>query len=91
VRDTNIVSYTLWILKNLKVSDNLHCRACRLVGNLSECSWHAKTFYNAGAIQALQDVLRTKANTQTYLMAIRAVRHVSLLLNTTFTQENFLQ
>lgn len=56
------------------MSDNLHCRACRLIGNLSDCSWHAKAFYDAGVVPALYEILKNKANTQTYLMAIRAVR-----------------
>ncbi|KAJ8679925.1 hypothetical protein QAD02_015712 [Eretmocerus hayati] len=76
VRDTNIIKYTLWILRNLKVSDNLHCRACRLVGNLSDCTRHAKGFFDAGIIEALHDVLTTSANSQTYMMAIRAVRNI---------------
>ncbi|XP_058803227.1 armadillo repeat-containing protein 5 [Phymastichus coffea] len=76
VQDTNIVSYTLWILNNLEVGDTLHCRACRLIGNLSDCISYAKAFYNAGAIQSLNYVLRTKANQQTYTMAIRAIRNI---------------
>lgn len=75
VRNTKVVPNTLWILNNLNVNDNLHCRACRLIGNLSDCSFHAKAFFEAGAIQSLNDLLHTKANAQTYSMAIRAVRY----------------
>ncbi|OXU25505.1 hypothetical protein TSAR_000315 [Trichomalopsis sarcophagae] len=76
VRDTNITFNTIWILKNLKMSENLQCRACRLIGNLADCSWHAKAFYDAGVVSVLHDIIKNKANVPTYLMAIRAVRNI---------------
>ncbi|XP_011506421.1 PREDICTED: armadillo repeat-containing protein 5-like [Ceratosolen solmsi marchali] len=76
VRDTNIVTYTLWILQNIRIRDNLHCRVYRLIANLSECRWFAKAFCTAGVIQELHDILHLKTNPQTDMMAIRAVRNI---------------
>lgn len=63
------------IIENLKLNAMLHCRACRLVSNLSECSWHAKELCNAGVMKALVALLTSKTDVQTYCMAIRAVRY----------------
>ena len=57
----------------------LHCRACRLVSNLSECSWHAKELCDAGIIKTLMALLTSKTDVQTYCMAIRAVRYIIVL------------
>jgi len=63
------------IIENLELNAMLHCRACRLVSNLSECSWHAKELCNAGVMKALVLLLTSKTDIQTYCMAIRAVRY----------------
>lgn len=63
------------IIENLELNAMLHCRACRLVSNLSECSWHAKELCNAGVMKALVALLTSKTDIQTYCMAIRAVRY----------------
>lgn len=87
------------IIENLEWNAMLHCRACRLVSNLSECSWHAKELCNAGVIKALVALLTSKTDVQTYCMAIRAVRYeiasdsisvVSLLLNYIYFIINFM-
>lgn len=68
------------IIKNLKLDTKLHCRACRLVSNLSECRWHVKELCDAGVVKALVPHLILKTNTQTYCMAIRAVRYKIILV-----------
>ncbi|XP_015185969.1 PREDICTED: armadillo repeat-containing protein 5 [Polistes dominula] len=76
VKGTRIGYYIICIMKKLKSDSAIQCRACRLIGNLSECSWHAKSLYEAGSIQELSKLLQSKTNTQTYLMVIRAIRNI---------------
>nr|XP_012223821.1 PREDICTED: armadillo repeat-containing protein 5 [Linepithema humile] len=76
VRSSEIGSNVVLIIKNSKLDNRLHCRACRLVSNLSECSWHAKVLYNTGIVEALKELLMSKTSTQTYCMAVRAVRNI---------------
>ncbi|KAI4495640.1 hypothetical protein M0802_008475 [Mischocyttarus mexicanus] len=76
VKGTKIAYYILCIIKKLKSDSAIQCRACRLIGNLSECSWHAKTLYEAGSIQELSKLLQSETNMQTYLMVIRAIRNI---------------
>ncbi|KAK2581865.1 hypothetical protein KPH14_002328 [Odynerus spinipes] len=76
VKGTKIGYYVLYIIKNLKLNSTLHCRACRLIGNLCECGWHAKSLYEAGSIHALSNLLQSKTNMQTYLMVVRAIRNI---------------
>lgn len=66
-------------MKNHTLDSTVHCRACRLVGNLSECSWHAKSLYNDGVVESLTTFLKLKINKQTYLMAVRAIRYKNLM------------
>ncbi|OAD58302.1 Armadillo repeat-containing protein 5 [Eufriesea mexicana] len=76
VKGSKIVSRVVTIIKHIKLGNTIHCRACRLIGNLSECNWHAKSLYEAGAIQALVDLLQLDIYMQTYLMGIRAIRNI---------------
>ncbi|KYM95607.1 Armadillo repeat-containing protein 5 [Cyphomyrmex costatus] len=76
VRNSKITFNVVFILENLELNAMLHCRACRLVSNLSECSWHAKELCDAGVIKALVALLTSKTDVQTYCMAIRAVRNI---------------
>jgi len=57
------------------MNGKLHCRACRLISNLSECSWHANKLYDAGVVEILAVLLKSKTDMQTYLMIIRAIRY----------------
>lgn len=63
------------IIKHIKLGNNIHCRACRLIGNLSESDYHAKSLCEVGAIQALVDLLQLDTYMQTYLMGVRAIRY----------------
>lgn len=74
MRDTRIAHNVVWIIKNLTSGMTLHCRACRLIANMAESRCHAKKLYDVGVIKALDDIINSKANTQTLTMAIRAVR-----------------
>lgn len=56
VRETKLASHILFLLKNVKLSANLQCRACRLIGNLLDCSWHAKNFYKSGVVEVLENI-----------------------------------
>nr|XP_033322147.1 armadillo repeat-containing protein 5 [Megalopta genalis] len=76
VRGSKIANNIVSIIKYIKLESTLQCRACRLIGNLSECDWHAKSFCKAGAIQAIVDLLQLNTNTQTYLMSVRAIRNI---------------
>ncbi|XP_011175415.1 armadillo repeat-containing protein 5 [Solenopsis invicta] len=76
VRNSKIEFNVLLIIENLEQNAMLHCRACRLVSNLSECSWHAKEMCDAGIMKALVALLTSKTNVDTYCMAIRAVRNI---------------
>ncbi|KAG7208927.1 hypothetical protein KM043_015106 [Ampulex compressa] len=78
VRGSKINNYVVHIIKTQALGNSLHCRACRLIGNLSELESHAKTLCDVGAIQALTSLLQEKANMQTYLMAVRAIRNIWL-------------
>ncbi|XP_033361195.1 armadillo repeat-containing protein 5 [Bombus vosnesenskii] len=74
VRGSRIAIYVVSIVKYMKLNSSMVCRACRLIGNLSECDWHAKSLCEAGAIQALINLLQLDTYVYIYLMAIRAVR-----------------
>ncbi|RLU27291.1 hypothetical protein DMN91_001092 [Ooceraea biroi] len=76
VKSSKIGSNIISIIKNLKLDSKLHCRACRLVSNLSECSWHANKLYDAGVVETLTALLKSKTDMQTYLMAVRAIRNI---------------
>ncbi|CAL7947352.1 unnamed protein product [Xylocopa violacea] len=76
VKGSKIACRVVSIIKHIKLGNTIHCRACRLIGNLSECEWHAKSLCEAGAIQALVDLLQLETNIQTYLMGIRAIRNI---------------
>ncbi|XP_078044752.1 BTB/POZ domain-containing protein Rnb isoform X2 [Augochlora pura] len=76
VRGSKIANNVVSIIKCIKIDGTLHCRACRLIGNLSECEWHAKSFCEAGAIQAIADLLQLNTNMQTYLTSVRAIRNI---------------
>ncbi|XP_011873921.1 PREDICTED: uncharacterized protein LOC105565385 [Vollenhovia emeryi] len=76
VRNSKIGFNVVLIIENLESNAMLHCRACRLVGNLSECRWHAEKLCNAGVIKALVALLQSKTDEQTYCMAVRAVRNI---------------
>ncbi|XP_051162423.1 armadillo repeat-containing protein 5 [Leptopilina boulardi] len=76
VRAPKIAIYTLWIIRNLEGSYNLHCRAVRLIGNLSECSWHAKSFCDQKAVGVLTDILHSKTYTEVHIMTVRAIRNI---------------
>ncbi|XP_076653762.1 BTB/POZ domain-containing protein Rnb isoform X2 [Halictus rubicundus] len=76
VRGSKIAVNVVSVIKYIKLESTLHCRACRLIGNLSECDWHAKSLCNAGAIQAIVDLLQLDTNMQTYLMSVRAIRNI---------------
>ncbi|XP_035723787.1 armadillo repeat-containing protein 5-like [Vespa mandarinia] len=76
VKGTKIGYYVLYIIQNFKLDNSLHCRASRLIGNLCECGWHARSLYEAGSIQALAKLLQSKTNMQTYLMVVRAIRNI---------------
>ncbi|XP_066589441.1 armadillo repeat-containing protein 5 [Prorops nasuta] len=77
LRETEIGINALWILKKWKstnVSQNLHCRAYRLIGNLMKCEFHANSMCNLGATQFLATALQEKTDVATLLMALRAAR-----------------
>ncbi|XP_012349280.1 armadillo repeat-containing protein 5 [Apis florea] len=76
VKGSKIATHVISIIKHIKLGNSLHCRACRLIGNLSECDWHAKSLCEAGAVQALVDLLQLDIYMQTYLMGIRAIRNI---------------
>ncbi|XP_050457379.1 armadillo repeat-containing protein 5 isoform X1 [Cataglyphis hispanica] len=76
IKHSKIGINVVLIIKNLKLDTKLHCRACRLVSNLSECRWHVKELCDAGVLKALMPLLILKTNMQTYCMAIRAVRNI---------------
>ncbi|XP_029162891.1 LOW QUALITY PROTEIN: armadillo repeat-containing protein 5 [Nylanderia fulva] len=76
VKDTKIGINVVLIIKNLQLDTKLHCRACRLISNLSESSWHVKELCDAGVVKALVPLLILKTSTQTYCMAIRAMRNI---------------
>ncbi|XP_060811648.1 armadillo repeat-containing protein 5 [Bombus pascuorum] len=76
VRGSKIASRVVSIIKHIKLENTIHCRACRLIGNLSESDWHAKSLCEAGAVQALINLLQLDTYMQTYLMAVRAVRNI---------------
>ncbi|XP_003704054.2 BTB/POZ domain-containing protein Rnb [Megachile rotundata] len=76
VRGSKIANRVVSIIKHIKLENTLHCRACRLIGNLSECDWHAKSLCEAGAVQALVNLLQLDTNMQTYLMGVRAIRNI---------------
>ncbi|CAL1688770.1 unnamed protein product [Lasius platythorax] len=76
VKNSKIGINVVLIIKNLKLDTKLHCRACRLVSNLSECSWHVKELCDAGVVKALIPLLILKTSTQTYCMAVRAMRNI---------------
>ncbi|EGI67349.1 PREDICTED: armadillo repeat-containing protein 5-like [Acromyrmex echinatior] len=76
IRNSKIRFNIVLILENLELNTMLHCRACRLVSNLSECSWHAKELCDAGIMKTLVALLMSKTDVQTYCMAIRAVRNI---------------
>lgn len=76
LRDSKLKEYIISILKDLRLSSTIHCRACRLVSNLSECSWHAESLYNAGVVEPLAALLRINTVKQTYIMAVRALRNI---------------
>jgi len=64
------------IIKNPIIEGKVHCRACRLISNLAECSWYANKLYHAGVIEPLVVLLKSKTDMQTYIMIIRAIRYV---------------
>ncbi|KAL0099280.1 hypothetical protein PUN28_020093 [Cardiocondyla obscurior] len=74
-RDSNIDDYAVIILKDPR-NATLHCRACRLISNLSRCSWHAEKLCNCGVVTGLKIILKSKTDTWTHSMAIRAVRNI---------------
>lgn len=74
VRESNIGDNVIYIMKNHALDSAIHCRACRLVGNLSECSWHAEILYNGGVVMPLTMFLNIKTKWITSLTAIRAIR-----------------
>ncbi|XP_014488960.1 PREDICTED: armadillo repeat-containing protein 5-like [Dinoponera quadriceps] len=76
VQGSNIGDNIIHIMKNHTLDSKVHCRACRLVGNLSECKWHAEALYNGGVIEPLTTFLKLQTNRQTYLTAIRAIRNI---------------
>ncbi|XP_029052676.1 armadillo repeat-containing protein 5 [Osmia bicornis bicornis] len=76
VKGSKIASRVVSIIKHIKLENALHCRACRLIGNLSECNWHAKSLCEAGVVQALVALLKLDTNMQTYLMGVRAIRNI---------------
>ncbi|XP_017887307.1 armadillo repeat-containing protein 5 [Ceratina calcarata] len=76
VRESKIASRVVCIIKHIKLGNTIHCRACRLIGNLAECDWHAQSLCKAGAIQALVELFKVDINMQTYLMGIRAIRNI---------------
>lgn len=89
----------MFIIENLEWNSMLHCRAYRLVGNLSECSWHAEELCNAGVMKPLVALLTSKTDVQNYCMAVRAVRYkivldsinvICLLLNCIYPIINFM-
>lgn len=46
------------------------------MGNLSESKSHARSLCDVGAVSALTETLRSRANAQTLCMAVRAVRNI---------------
>lgn len=70
-----IANNVVWIIKNLGPGLTLHCRACRLIGNMADSKRHTKALCKAGVIPALNGIISdAKTNTPTLLMAIRAIR-----------------
>ncbi|XP_015597251.1 armadillo repeat-containing protein 5 [Cephus cinctus] len=89
VQGTKIAIHAVSILKNIKLGNILRCRACRLIGNLSECSCHATTLCEAGVVKVLSNVLKSSSNIPLSLMAIRAVRNIWISLES--SQEEILE
>ncbi|XP_046744966.1 uncharacterized protein LOC124410547 isoform X2 [Diprion similis] len=64
------------ILKNNK-SQSIQCRACRLIGNLAECSWHAKALCQAGVVKIITNILKSSKTTRrVQITAVRAIRNI---------------
>ncbi|CAD6205679.1 GSCOCG00009963001-RA-CDS [Cotesia congregata] len=77
VHETSIANNVVWIIKNLSPGLTLHCRACRLIGNMSDSKRHTKALCEAGVIVALKGIiLDAKTSTPTLLMSIRALRNI---------------
>ena len=76
IKETNIASSVVRILTESYSSRTLHCRACRLAGNLSMSSTLAKSLCDAGAIKVLTNILLSNARAQTQCMAVRAVKNI---------------
>ncbi|XP_044013903.1 uncharacterized protein LOC122856273 [Aphidius gifuensis] len=58
IDETKIAKNVVWIIKNLTSGMTLHCRACRLIGNIAESKRHAKALYKENVIDALnEDIL----------------------------------
>lgn len=76
IRDPKITTYTLWIIRSLEGNYNLHSRAVRLIGNLSECTWHAKSLCDQKAVGVLTDILHSKTYTEVHIMTVRAIRNI---------------
>ncbi|XP_057321264.1 armadillo repeat-containing protein 5 [Microplitis mediator] len=77
VRESMIANNVVWIIKNLGPGLTLHCRACRLIGNMADSKRHTKALCKAGVIPALNGIISdAKTNTPTLLMAIRAIRNI---------------
>ncbi|XP_011307321.1 armadillo repeat-containing protein 5 [Fopius arisanus] len=66
----------LWILQNLPPGPTLHCRACRLIGNMCLSKRHSESLCALGILPTLLTVLKSPSTPQTHSMAIRAVRNI---------------
>ncbi|XP_068992624.1 armadillo repeat-containing protein 5 isoform X2 [Neodiprion pinetum] len=75
-RSRNPASEVTNLLKNNK-SQSIQCRACRLIGNLAECSWHARALCQAGVVRIITNVLKSaKTIRRVQITAVRAIRNI---------------
>ncbi|XP_012255296.2 armadillo repeat-containing protein 5 isoform X1 [Athalia rosae] len=75
-RGLDLATKVTGILKTIK-SPSIQCRACRLVGNLAECKWHARALYQSGIIKVITNLFKScKIPVSVQLTAIRAIRNI---------------
>ncbi|XP_015110238.1 armadillo repeat-containing protein 5 [Diachasma alloeum] len=75
-KDKKLPENLLWILQNLPPGPTLHCRACRLIGNMCLSKRHSESLCALGVLPALLAVLKSPSTPQTHSMAVRAVRNI---------------
>ncbi|XP_063973296.1 armadillo repeat-containing protein 5 [Diachasmimorpha longicaudata] len=76
IKEKKLPENLLWILQNLPAGPTLHCRTCRLIGNMCLSKRHSESLCAIGVLPALLTVLKSPSTPQTHSMAVRAVRNI---------------